>query len=141
MSSNPKNPKTSPWRDVSLRPLLTQAARVAVGDSPVRLEFDIPADAQSPVDPECLVELVRAMVRGSLDCLSADGEIMLTFWQTADSCEIEIADNGPAIESRPRRLPMVAASIGAEMLWQNCPQGGAAVTAKLRRPLALRDAA
>lgn len=142
MNQNSQNSKTSfSPRPIPLRSLLSRAAYDAIGDAPVSLEIDIPADAQFPVDGERLADMVTAMVRGSLACLPSDGEIMLTVWQTAGSCEIEVADNGPAIESRPRRLPMIAAALGAELLWQNCPQGGAAVTATLRRPLALREAA
>ncbi|WP_164102886.1 histidine kinase [Candidatus Laterigemmans baculatus] len=151
MNQNSKNSKSSRpvplgkpaplGKPVPLRELLSQAARTAILDAPVQLEVDVPAGAQFSVDAGRLTELVTAMVRGSLACLPAGGEITLTLWQTAGSCEIEVADNGPPIESRPRRLPMVAASLGAELLWQNCPQGGAAVTATLRRPQALREAA
>lgn len=142
MNQNSQNPKTSfSPRPVPLRSLLSQAAHDAIGDAPVGLEIDIPAEARFPVDSDRLAALVTAMVRGSLDCLPSVGEIMLTVWPTAGGLEIEVADNGPSVESRPHRLPMVAASLGAELVWQNCPQGGAAVTAKLRRPLALREAA
>ena len=142
MNKNSKNSQTSQSpHDHSLRSLLRDVAREAIGEAPVRLEVDVPADASFPVAPQRLAELVAAMVRGALDCLPSSGEITLTYWQAGDSCEIEVADNGPAIDARPRRLPLVAASLGAELVWQNCPQGGAAVTARLRRSLALREAA
>lgn len=142
MNQNSKNPASQFLRSQhSTGALLRQAARDAIGAADIHLEIDAPADARCPVDPGCLMELVTAMVRGSIACLPADGEIVLTLWQTESTCEIEVADNGPAIESRPRRLPLAAASLHAEMLWQNCPQGGAAVTAKLRPSLASREAA
>lgn len=146
MNQNPKNLK-SPLAGGTppLRTLLCQAARraiegAAVSVEPISLEFDIPEDAAFP-QPQQLAELVSALVRGSLDCLPDGGEIMLTFWQASDHCEIEVADNGPAAEARPHRLPMIAAALGAELVWQNCPQGGAAVTARLRRTASIREAA
>lgn len=142
MNQNFKNPASRSSRgEPSTRALLRQAARDAIGAADVRLEIDAPAELRCGIDPVSLVELVTAMVRGAVACIPADGEITLTLWQSDSTCEIEVADNGPAVESRPRRLPLAAAALGAEMLWQNCPQGGAAVTAKLRRSLASREAA
>ena len=149
MNQNSKNPKhPNPPHDHSLRSLLRRAAREAIGEASVQLEVDAssaPATAPAAIasgDAGRVFELVTAMVRASLDCLpTSGGEITITLWQTHEHCEIEVADNGPAVDQRPRRLPLAAASLGAELVWQNCPQGGAAVTARLRRPMVLRDAA
>lgn len=142
MSQNFKNSAARSFRgEPSTRALLRQAALNAIGSADVRLEIDAPADLRCGIDSASLVELVTAMVRAAVACLPADGEIILTLWQSDSTCEIEVADNGPAVESRPRRLPLAAAALGAEMVWQNCPQGGAAVTAKLRPWLASREAA
>ena len=121
--------------------MIADAAREGIGSRTVKLEVDVPELLVWPASTEAIGTLVGALVRGAVDNLGPGGEILVTAWQRGEVLEIEVADNGPALDSRPQRLPMSAAALGAELVWQNCPQGGAAVTAILTRAERLREAA
>jgi hypothetical protein len=73
--------------------------------------------------------------------MTAGGDLTLTAWSDGERVELEIADTGRAIAERPQCLPLVAAVVGAQMCWQDCPQGGAAVTIFFGRRVAQQSAA
>ena len=60
------------------------------------------------------------------------GDLNIAACKTDQGVELELADSGGDIETRATRLPLAAAAIGAEVRWQNCPQGGGAVTVTFR---------
>ncbi len=94
----------------------------------VCLEVDIDNALGIPADPTTTVDLIRALVKQSLAQMPDRGELTITGCETAHGVELELADTGERVESRPTSLPMAAAAIGAQVTWQNCPQGGAAAT-------------
>jgi hypothetical protein len=96
--------------------------------SPVCLEVDIDAKIDVPADPVATVELVRTLTRQALSVMPDGGDLVVTGCETPAGVELELADTGVDVESRARNLPLAAAAIGAEVRWQNCPQGGGAVT-------------
>lgn len=96
--------------------------------APVCLEVDIAADIRLPVDSPSLCQLLDSLIRQSLIEMPDGGELTITGYQTATGVEIELADTGRDVVRRPCKLPMIAAAMSADVLWQNCPQGGAAVT-------------
>lgn len=124
-----------------LKRLLVEAVIRGIGSAVIQLDLDIPDGVCFPVDPTQLTQLVQSLVSASASTLEENGEISFTVWQAGELLEIEVADNGPALESRPRYLPLALGTLGAELVWQNCPQGGAAVTVVVPRVKPKRSAA
>ena len=121
--------------------LLREAALAGLGTARPRLEIDLPAGWQSPLDDQVLVTLVRSLVKASIECAEDCGELLITICESDDVVEIEVADDGPPLQERAQRLPMAAAAVGAELVWQDCPQGGVALTAIIPRAQRRRLAA
>ena len=117
------------------------AARIAQRRAAIQVEFDVDALAPMPSDPAAVSQLVRQLVDQAIDGMQGRGDLTITLWQNAGQLELELADSGVAVEQRPRRLSMLAASLGAQLRWQNCPQGGAAVTVRLEDATRHRAAA
>ena len=136
----PERPQEG-WESFDLAQSLADAAVAGVGESGLRLELDIPQALCFPADPTSLVQLVYSLVGSAASNLEEDGEITVTAWEAGEALEIEVADNGPAIQSRPRFIPLAVARLGAELVWQNCPQGGAAVTVVVPRVAPKRSVA
>lgn len=109
--------------------------------APVCFELDMPVDLMTTADKSRLSDLVTSLVRESLEQMPDGGELTVTGCQTAHGVELEIADTGSDIESRGSRLSLAAAALGCKPQWQNCPQGGAAVTLVLPFNDAARKAA
>lgn len=132
MSDHWIDPKTSQSLAVLVEsvtaPLLIQHA------APVCLELDIDTGLEVPANPARTVEVVKALVIQSLSEMPAGGDLTITACETPNGVELEFADTGCDVENRNRRLPMAAASMGASIGWQNCPQGGGAVTVVFPRP-------
>ena len=124
-----------------LKQLLVEAVNRGIGSAMIQLDLDIPEGVSFPVEPTQLTQLVQSLVSASASVLEEHGEISFTVWAAGETLEIEVADNGPALELRPRYLPMAAGTLGAELVWQNCPQGGAAVTVVVPRVKPKRSAA
>jgi len=110
-------------------------------ESPVCLELDIDTSLQVPADATKTVDLLKTLVGQSLSQMSDGGDLVVTACDTPTGIELELADTGCDVEEREKRLPMAAAAIGASLVWQNCPQGGAAVTIKFRPQEGVRRAA
>jgi hypothetical protein len=94
----------------------------------VCLEVDIDGSMGIPADPTRTVDLISVLVKQALAQMPDGGELSITACETAATVELELADTGARVEARPTSLPMAAAAIGAQVIWQNCPQGGAAAT-------------
>ncbi|MFK8112573.1 MAG: ATPase [Rubripirellula sp.] len=101
--------------------------------SPICLELDIDTALGVPASPERTVDLIHTLVRQSLAEMPEGGDLTITACETPLGIELEMADTGRDIEDRATLLPLAAASIGAKVMWQNCPQGGGAVTVTFRR--------
>lgn len=97
-------------------------------DAPVCLELDVPTSLPVPADAKQTAQLLETLVQQSLSQMTEGGDLMIMACETAGGIEMEVADSGSDVESRPCSLPLVAAAIGANLRWQNVPQGGAAVT-------------
>lgn len=110
-------------------------------DSPVCLELDIDTSLEVPADAATTVDLLKKLVSQSLAEMPEGGDLVVTACQTPMGLELELADTGCDVSEREKRLPMAAASIGASVTWQNCPQGGGAVTIKFPPQQGLRRAA
>lgn len=92
------------------------------------LEVDIDPEIEVSTDPATTVELIRALTNQALGVMAHGGDLTVTGCETPQGVELEFADTGTEMAARERSLPMAAASIGAQVRWQNCPQGGVAVT-------------
>lgn len=101
--------------------------------APVCLELDIDTALDVPADPVRTVELVKTLVGQALAEMPDGGDLVITACETPRGVELELADTGCDVQDRATRLPLAAAAIGAQVQWQNCPQGGGAVTVTFRR--------
>lgn len=96
--------------------------------APVCLEMDIDVDLPIPCDQQRAADLITALSRQALDAMPDGGDLMITACESEKGIELEIADSGIDSANRERHLPIAAAAINADLTWQNCPQGGVAVT-------------
>ncbi len=110
--------------------------------TPVCLDLEIDPALSVPSEPLATVELIRALTRQALEEMGDGGDLTVTACETVDGIELEMADTGVDSEYRSQRIPLMAASVGASLTWQNCPQGGVAVTVRFpRRDQVMRKAA
>ena len=101
--------------------------------APVCMEVDIDSALPIPADADQTAELIRALVTQTLAEMPGGGDLNITACETERGVELEFADTGCDVQDRAQRLPLVAAAMGAQLKWQNCPQGGGAVTITFRR--------
>jgi signal transduction histidine kinase len=97
-------------------------------DAPVCLELDIDVELPIPCDNQRTADLIAALSRQALDAMPDGGDLLITACQGPSGIELEIADSGIDVTHRERHLPIAAGAINADLMWQNCPQGGVAVT-------------
>lgn len=128
------------WIDPNSCPTLAVLVESVAGPllmrhaAPIALEMDIDGALSVPADAVRTADLIRTLVNQAIDEMPDGGDLTVTACQTARGIELEVADTGGDIQQRAQRLPMAAAAIGAKLSWQNCPQGGAAVTVVFRPP-------
>ena len=102
--------------------------------APVCFEMDVDPLLEIPADPNQTAELLRVLVNQLLAEMPEGGELMMTAKRSADTIELVLADSGCDADARPKNFPMAAAAIGADIDWQNGPQGGAVVKITFGRP-------
>ncbi len=108
----------------------------------VCLDLEIDPNLDISTEPLATVELIRALTRQALEEMPKGGDLTVTACDTSDGIELEMADSGVDSDQRSQRIPLCAASIGARLSWQNCPQGGVAVTILFpRKDQSIRKAA
>lgn len=95
----------------------------------VVLEMNIPATIASPGNPDDMLQLLEILIGQSLNEMD-NGELSIVAWQGGGLLELEIADSGCSIEERSASFPLAVARLHGEIVRQNCPQGGAAVTVR-----------
>ncbi|QDS86748.1 hypothetical protein EC9_09220 [Rosistilla ulvae] len=106
-----------------------------------RVEVDIPDDIPMPAPARPLAEIVSALAEQATASMEAGGEVAFIGWESPEACELEIADTRCGVLERPCNLPAAMQMTGAELSWQNCPQGGAAVTVRFAKQQISRQAA
>ena len=127
------------WIDPNSCPTLAVLVESVAGPllmrhaAPIALEMDIDIELPIPADAAGTADLIKTLVNQAIEEMPAGGDLTVTACETPGGIELEMADTGNDIEQRAQRLPMAAAAIGARLIWQNCPQGGAAVTVTFRR--------
>jgi len=105
------------------------------------VEVDVPEDIGIPTAIRPLRELVSALTQQATREIRAGGDLTFIGWESEDVCELEIADSGCSIAERSCTTPSATGLSGAELQWQDCPQGGAAVTLRFSRRIAQRKVA
>jgi hypothetical protein len=108
--------------ECAVSPLLRQHS------APILFELNIDIDLMTTASREHLTRLIESLITDSLREMPEGGELTVSGCQTANGVELEIADTGSDAEHRSRSLSISAAALGCKPHWQNCPQGGAAVT-------------
>ncbi|TVQ02241.1 MAG: ATPase [Planctomycetaceae bacterium] len=99
--------------------------------APIHFDLAVPIDLMTTADPELLSDLLKSLVRGSLKPMSDGGELTVTAVHSVQGIELEIADSVGGVEDRELPVSLAAAGLGCKPHWQNCPQGGVAVTITL----------
>ena len=127
----------------------------------VETDLDVPSDTLIHADREMIRRAVLNLVLNALDVMPQGGELVITACEGFDGFELEIADSGPGIDESQRGrvfepfystketgtglglsvVAHVAEAHGGRVTAENCPQGGAAFTLCLPRPLAREAAA
>jgi len=144
-----------PTAGVAVRALLEEAVAAAVARAPagVAVSVDAPSTARISADPGGLRGLLDRLVTAAVAAAAAprprgDGpplrEVVITVVEMADAVELEIADSGPAAsadERCPPTLRELAVRCGCGLHVAACPEGGTAVTVRLPRREARRQAA
>lgn len=105
------------------------------------VEVDIPEDIGIPAPPVPLVELITALVQQASLQMRSGGEMTFIGWESDNTCELEIADSGRDVHQRRCEVPRAIQATGGQVKWNNCPQGGAAVTLSFAKKYAHRQAA
>lgn len=100
------------------------------GRRDISIDLDIDADLTLPTDPSWLQSLCQSLIDAAIREMPTGGNILLTACRCGDHIELEIADDGSSLPDRFRHRPLVAAKMGATLHWQDCPQGGVAVTVR-----------
>lgn len=133
----------SPLEASSLAVLVECVASPLLRQHPARVYFElnIDMDLMTTASRDHLRTLVESLITDSLREMPEGGELTISGCQTANGVELEIADTGSDAEHRGRSLSIAAAALGCKPHWQNCPQGGAAVTIVLPFSNAARKAA
>ncbi|QEG42726.1 hypothetical protein [Roseimaritima ulvae] len=126
----------------SLRQLVETVSTEALAShhASISLELDIDPQIPVPADPADVAQLLQQLLRQSLNEMD-EGELSLIAWQGPNCLELEIGDTGGPIEDRCGSLPLVGGKLGSQIIRQNCPQGGAAITIRFPQRAAQREAA
>ena len=97
-------------------------------DAPVCLEMDVDVSLPIPCDNQRTADLITTLCLQALAAMPDGGDLTITACDSAGGIELEIADCGGDVSTRERHIPFAAAAIDAQLKWENCPQGGVAVT-------------
>ncbi len=129
----------SPTNTASLASLAQQVLSKCLCDHRGSLTIDVEIDSCCPVPGpiEAVREALDCLVRQAVSEMD-EGELSLIAWQGDSYLELEIADTGRPCEQRSVIIPLAVARLGCQLIRQNVPQGGTAVT--LRFPLARLNA-
>jgi signal transduction histidine kinase len=142
-----------PTAGIAVRDLLDEAVAAAVARAPagVAVTVDTPSGARIAAEPGGLRGLLDRLVTAAVAAAPrsrGDGpplrEVVITVVETAEAVEFEIADSGPttpADERCPAVMRDLAARCGCGLHVATCPEGGMAVTVRLPRREARRQAA
>lgn len=127
----------------------------------VEVDCDVPPNTLLCADREMVRRAVLNLVLNALDVMPQGGDLVVTACETDEGIELEIADSGPGLDDDQRRrlfepfystketgtglglsvVAHVAEAHGGSVTADNCPEGGAALTLCLPRPLAQKAAA
>ncbi|MEZ6088271.1 MAG: ATPase [Pirellulaceae bacterium] len=105
------------------------------------VEVDIPDDIGIPAPSVALSEWITALVKQASDQMRNGGELTFIGWESEQTCELEIADSGRDLRHRNCEVPRAVQLAGGNLRWNNCPQGGVAVTLSIPKRYAQRQAA
>jgi len=145
-----------PTAGVAVRGLLEESVAAAVARNPdvelVAVAVDAAPGVRVPGDAGMLRGLVDRLVADALAAAAVrtrgDGpplhELVITVVETADAVDLEIADSGPCAaegDRCPATVRDLAARCGCRLHVAACPEGGTAVTVRLPRREARRQAA
>ncbi|MEQ8847914.1 HAMP domain-containing sensor histidine kinase [Botrimarina sp.] len=127
----------------------------------VDTEIDVPPGTPLWADREMLRRAVLNLLLNAMDAMPGGGEIVVTGCELDGWYELEVADNGPGFDDTQRSrlfepffstkesgtglglsvVAHMAEAHGGSVLADNCPEGGAAFTIRLPKPIAHEAAA
>jgi signal transduction histidine kinase len=152
------------WGTFSLRQLVeevTQSWESRFSCLAIEASIDIPAELMISADRKLLRRAVQHLMLNAVEAMPHGGSLVATSAVTHDAVELEIADTGPTLSDEARRnIFYSSAGGGRGEAWYaleivrriaqlhngsvtvaNCPEGGAAFTLRIPRPIALEAAA
>ncbi|TWU00338.1 Sporulation kinase A [Botrimarina colliarenosi] len=140
---------------------ITQSLAPQFEAQDVQVEIDVPPATVLWADREMLRRAVLNLMLNALDVMPHGGDLVVTACEGLDGFELEIADSGPGIHDGDEGrlfepffstketgtglglsvVAHVAEAHGGAVVAENCPEGGAAFTLRLPRPMAQEAAA
>jgi signal transduction histidine kinase len=146
------------WQVVFVRKLVSDVlASLApqIEAQGIRVDLEIAATQMLAVDADMLRRALLNLVLNALDVMPSGGELLISSHQSSNGFELEVADSGPGLpEGAGRRLfepfystksngtglglaivARIAEVHGGTVSCANCPQGGAAFTLRIPRPV------
>lgn len=159
--SSHRLPQPSRFDVVALVEEVTDSLRPQLEAQAVDVELDVPPNTLLWADREMLRRAVLNLMLNALDAMRDGGELVVTAYDGSDGFDLEIADSGSGVDPKSESrlfepfystketgtglgLSVVAHAAeahGGSVLVENCPQGGAAFTIQLPRPIAQEAAA
>ena len=82
-----------------------ESEHLAIGEHPIRLVADVPADMMVRCDPEQLYRVLSNLVRNARQALmgtGTEGEIVTLARESEESWEVLVSDNGPGLPPKAR---------------------------------------
>jgi signal transduction histidine kinase len=155
-------PKPRRWELVDVTQLVDELVRhheAELENHGIRVSIDLPPRFCIQGDRESLRRAVRNLLANAIDAMSEGGTLTIGGYVGPRFLELEIADDGPGLSDEARLhmfepfysskpgghglglaiVESVARSHGGDVLYGNCPEGGAAFT--LRIPRVWKEAA
>lgn len=126
----------------SLRSVIDQlvADTLATHEGRIDVEIDVDSAIGCPCSADALTQLIGGTLRQALAEMD-DGELSIIAWAGPSALELKIADSGGPLSERAVTTSLLAARMGTDVIRQDCPQGGVAVTFCFPRRAALREVA
>jgi len=152
------------WRTFGLRDLVADICRSLGGQLSARtveVLIDIPPQQMITADGDMIRQAVANLLVHAIDTMSDGGSLVVTSSANPSAVELEVADSGPGLPEEMQHqtsgelfrtstgmidfglavVCRIAQLHGGKVTAVNCPEGGAAFTLSIPKPVALEKVA